>query len=169
MTTAYLVCLLAGLVLISLSLDNDGGLDGEGGSLSLLFNTPFWSFGLTGYGLCGLLLMLFSPQDTWLPTSLVALLMGLLMGWSATRILRMVGRQEADSLVRSNDLIGQEGRVSLAIEAGQRGFVELTVRGSLIRRPARCDQAVVLPAGTPIVVVEAESNTVRVEPLEPNG
>ena len=169
MTTAYLVCLLAGLVLISLSLDNDGGLDGEGGNLSLLFSTPFWSFGLTGYGLCGLLLMLFSPQDTWLPTSLVALLMGLLMGWSATRILRMVGRQEADSLVRSNDLVGQEGRVSLAIEAGQRGFVELTVRGSLIRRPARCDQSVVLPAGTPIVVVEAETNTVRVEPLEPNG
>ena len=165
MTTAYLVCLLAGLVLISLSLDNDGGLDGEGGNLSLLFSTPFWSFGLTGYGLCGLLLMLFSPQDTWLPTSLVALLMGLLMGWSAMRILRMVGRQEADSLVRSNDLIGQEGRVSLAIEVGQRGLVELSVRGSLIRRPARSSEATALPVGTPIVVVEAETNTLKVEPL----
>ena len=165
---AYLVCLLAGLVLISLSLDNDSGLDGEGGNLSVLFSTPFWSFGLTGYGLCGLLMLLFSPQETWLPPSVVALMMGLLMGWSATRILRMVGRQEADSLVRSDDLLGQEGRVSLAIEAGQRGFVELSVRGSLIRRPARSDQAVVLPKGTPIVVIEAETNTVRVEPLERN-
>jgi len=165
MTVAYLICLLAGLVLISLSLDNDSGLDGEGGNLSLLFSTPFWSFGLTGYGLCGLLMLLFSPQGSWLPPSVVALLMGLLMGWAATRLLRMVGRQEADSLVRSNDLIGQEGRVSLAIEVGQRGLVELSVRGSLIRRPARSSEATALPVGTPIVVVEAETNTLKVEPL----
>ena len=51
MLNAYLFCLLAGMVLISLSLNDDGGVDGEGGPLSLLFSTPFWSFGLTGFGL----------------------------------------------------------------------------------------------------------------------
>ena len=45
MLTTYLVCPLAGAVLISLSLDNDGGVDGEAGNLSLLFSTPFWSSG----------------------------------------------------------------------------------------------------------------------------
>ena len=86
----YLVCFLAGLVLISLSLDNDGGAEGEGGNLSLLFSAPFWSFGLTGFGLCGLLMLVFSPQGSWLPPGMVALAMGLLMGWTATRMLRLL-------------------------------------------------------------------------------
>ena len=34
------------------------------------------------------------------------------MGWAANRILKTLGRREADSLVRSDDLIGQQGRVS---------------------------------------------------------
>ena len=39
MLNAYLFCLLAGVVLISFSLNDDGGVDGEGGPLSLLFST----------------------------------------------------------------------------------------------------------------------------------
>ena len=88
MLTTYLVCLLAGAVLISLSLDNDGGVDGEAGNLSLLFSTPFWSFGLTGFGLCGVLMLMLSPPGAWIPPSAVALPMGLLMGWAANRILK---------------------------------------------------------------------------------
>lgn len=41
MLSAYLFCLVAGVVLISLSLSDGGDVDGEGGSLSLLFSTPF--------------------------------------------------------------------------------------------------------------------------------
>lgn len=165
MLIAYLICLLAGAVLISLSLDNEGGLDGEPGNLSLLFSTPFWSFGLTGFGLCGLLMLLLAPSGSWIPASAVALVMGAAMGWTATKILRAIGKQEVNSLVRGDDLIGQQGTVSLAIEPGQRGFIELTVRGSLIRRPAKCQQGL-LAQGTEIVVVSAEGNTLLVEPLE---
>ena len=166
MLIAYLVCLLAGGILISLSLANEGGFDGEGGYLSLLFSTPFWSFGLTGFGLCGVLLLLLTPGGSWLPPSLVALAMGGLMGWAATRVLRMLGRQEADSLVRSDDLIGREGYVSLAIEADGRGFVELSARGNLIRRPARSSDGRALPKNARIVVIAADTNTLSVEPLE---
>ena len=56
MLSAYLFCLLAGAVLISMSLNEQGETDGEGGQLSILFSTPFWSFGLAGFGLCGLLM-----------------------------------------------------------------------------------------------------------------
>ena len=164
MLTTYLVCLLAGAVLISLSLDNDGGVDGEAGNLSLLFSTPFWSFGLTGFGLCGVLMLMLSPPGAWIPPSAVALPMGLLMGWAANRILKTLGRREADSLVRSDDLIGQQGRVSLTIEPGERGFVELNVRGSLIRRPARCRQGQ-LRRDTSVVVIRADANTLEVEAL----
>ena len=165
MLIAYLVCLLAGAVLISLSLDNDGSLDGEPGNLSLLFSTPFWSFGLTGFGLCGLLMRLLAPTDSWIPASAVALVMGAAMGWAATRVLRAVGRQEANSLVRGDELIGQQATVSLAIEPGQRGFIEMTVRGSLIRRPARSPQGT-LARGSHVVVVSAEGNTLLVEAME---
>ena len=166
MLNAYLFCLLAGMVLISLSLNDDGGVDGEGGQLSLLFSTPFWSFGLTGFGLCGLLIQLLVRDSSGWPTSLIALSLGCCMGLAATRLLRLIGRQEADSLVRSDDLIGLEGVVTLAMDAEQRGFVELSVRGTFLRRPAlSCKGA--LAANTRVIVVASDDHTLRVEPLQP--
>ena len=166
MLNAYLFCLLCGLVLISLSLNDDGGGDGEGGALSLLFSTPFWSFGLTGFGLSGLLMQLLVRNSGSWPTHLIALTMGVGMGLLATRVLRVIGQREADSLVRSDDLIGLEGVVTLAMDAEKRGFVELSVRGTLLRRPAlSCEGA--LAANTKVVVVASDDHTLRVETLQP--
>jgi|TARA_B100000674_G_scaffold406148_1_gene353077 membrane protein implicated in regulation of membrane protease activity len=166
MLNAYLFCLLSGLVLISLSLNDDGGGDGEGGALSLLFSTPFWSFGLTGFGLSGLLMQLLVRNSGSWPTHLIALTVGAGMGMVATRLLRVIGRREADSLVRSDDLIGLEGVVTLAMDGEQRGFVELSVRGTLLRRPAlSCNGA--LAANTKVVVVASDDHTLRVETLQP--
>jgi hypothetical protein len=166
MLLTYLFCFTAGVALISLSLSDDGVLDGEGGALSILFSTPFWSFGLTGFGLSGVLMRLFVGESSWLPSSLMALFMGIAMGIAATKTLAILGRREADSLVRSDDLIGLPGRITLPIQAGQRGFVELSVKGSLLRRPARCRSG---PLGKHrnVVVVEinAEDASVFVEPI----
>ena len=166
MLNAYLFCLLAGMVLISLSLNDDVSGDGEGGPLSLLFSTPFWSFGLTGFGLSGLLMQLLVRNSAGLFSQLIALTIGVGMGLAATRLLRVIGRREADSLVRSDDLIGLEGVVTLAMDAEQRGFVELSVRGTLLRRPAlSCNGA--LAPNTKVVVVASEDHTLRVETLQP--
>ena len=166
MLNAYLFCLLAGMVLISLSLNDDVSGDGEGGPLSLLFSTPFWSFGLTGFGLSGLLMQLLVRNSAGWFTQLIALTMGAGMGLVATRLLRVIGRREADSLVRSDDLIGLEGVVTLAMDAEQRGFVELSVRGTLLRRPAlSCNGA--LAPNTKVVVVDSDDHTLRVETLQP--
>ena len=166
MLNAYLFCLLAGMVLISLSVNDDGSGDGEGGPLSLLFSTPFWSFGLTGFGLSGLLMQLLVRNSAGWFTQLIALTMGAGMGLVATRLLRVIGRREADSLVRSDDLIGLEGVVTLAMDVEQRGFVELSVRGTLLRRPAlSCNGA--LAPNTKVVVVASEDHTLRVETLQP--
>ena len=166
MLNAYLFCLLAGVVLISLSLNDDGGVDGEGGPLSLLFSTPFWSFGLTGFGLSGLLMQLLVRNSGGWPTHLIALTMGWGMGLAAMRVLRVLGQREADSLVRSDDLIGLEGVVTLAMDAEKRGFVELSVRGTLLRRPAlSCEGP--LAANTKVVVVASDDHTLRVETLQP--
>ena len=166
MLNAYLFCLISGMVLISLSLNDDDGVDGEGGPLSLLFSTPFWSFGLTGFGLSGLLMQLLVRNTAGWFTQLLALTMGAGMGLVATRLLRVIGRREADSLVRSDDLIGLEGVVTLAMDAEERGFVELSVRGTLLRRPAlSCNGA--LAPNTKVVVVASEDHTLRVETLQP--
>ena len=166
MLLTYLFCFAAGIALISLSLSDDGALDGEGGALSILFSTPFWSFGLTGFGLSGVLMNIFAGANAWLPSSLMALLMGLAMGIGATKTLAILGRREADSLVRSDDLVGLPGRITLRIQSGQRGFVELSVKGSLLRRPARCRSGP-LEKHQNVVVVEinAEDTSVFVEPI----
>ena len=166
MLNAYLFCLLAGMVLISLSLNDDGSGDGEGGPLSLLFSTPFWSFGLTGFGLSGLLMQLLVGNSAGWFTQLIALSIGGGMGLAATRLLRVIGRREADSLVRSDDLIGLEGVVTLAMDAEQRGFVELSVRGTLLRRPALSCKGALAP-NTKVVVVDSDDHTLRVETLQP--
>ena len=166
MLNAYLFCLLAGMVLISLSLNDDGSGDGEGGPLSLLFSTPFWSFGLTGFGLSGLLMQLLVRNSAGWFTQLIALTMGGGMGLMATRLLRVIGQREADSLVRSDDLIGLEGVVTLAMDAEQRGFVELSVRGTLLRRPALSCKGALAP-NTKVVVVASDDHTLRVETLQP--
>ena len=165
MLNAYLFCLLSGMVLISLSLNDDGCGDGEGGALSLLFSTPFWSFGLTGFGLSGLLMQLLVSNSGGWPTHLIALTMGWGMGLAAMRVLRVLGQREADSLVRSDDLVGLEGVVTLAMDGEQRGFVEVSVRGTLLRRPAlSCNGA--LAANTKVVVVASDDHTLRVETLQ---
>ena len=166
MLNAYLFCLLSGMVLISLSLNDADSGDGEGGPLSLLFSTPFWSFGLTGFGLSGLLMQLLMRNSAGWVSQLIALTIGGGMGLAATRLLRMIGRREADSLVRSDDLIGLEGVVTLAMDAEQRGFVELSVRGTLLRRPALSCKGALAP-NTKVVVVASDDHTLRVETLQP--
>ena len=172
MIWTYSFCLVAGAVLIAFSLDNDGnGLegggfdgDGSGGNLSLLFSTPFWSFGLCGFGLSGLLMLLLSPKDSGFLSLLVACAMGFGMGWAASHVLRLMSRREADTLIRNDDLIGQQALVTLPASQEERGFVELSVRGSLIRRPALSNTGR-LEEGTAVVVLASDEYTLRVDRL----
>ena len=133
MIWTYCFCLVAGGVLIALSLDNDGGGfdgDGMGGSLSLLFSTPFWSFGLCGFGLCGLLMSLLTPRESGFLSLFVASSMGLGMGWAASYLLRLMSRRDVDTLIlmRNDDLVGKEGMVALHLTQEERDLVELLKR-----------------------------------------
>jgi membrane protein implicated in regulation of membrane protease activity len=84
------------------------------------------------------------------------------MGWGAYHVLRLMSRREADTLIRNDDLIGQQALVTLPVSQNQRGFVELRVRGSLIRKPA-LSNAGMLAEGTAVVVVESDQHTLRVD------
>jgi len=167
MVVTYLFCLVAGGILIALSLSGDNSSDGfegdgEGGSFTLLFSTSFWSFGMAGFGLCGLLISLFNGDGTSLGSMLVASGTGVGLGLAAAKTLQVLGRRTADSSIRSDDLAGQRAVVTLRVEPDQRGFVEVNVRGSLIRRPA-VSTGQSLAKGTPVVILSAEDHTLEVE------
>ena len=175
MTWTYLFCLIAGGALITLSIagDADADLEGaagiaEGGNPAVLFSTSFWSFGLAAFGLCGLLLQLFQGSVSSPFTLPVALLLGLLMGWAAAITLRVLARRDANTVVRADDLIGREAQVTLPLSAEQRGFVELSVRGSLLRRAARSASRP-LERGERVVILRADGHTLIVDPLEMAG
>ena len=174
MTWTYLFCLIAGGLLISLSIageaDVDFGVDGasgiaEGGQPTVLFSTSFWSFGLAGFGLCGLLLQLFQGAGASPFTLPLALLLGVGLGWAAALALRLMARREANTVVRVDDLIGLEVTVTLPLSHQQRGFVEVSVRGSLLRRAARSASSP-LERGDRAVILRAEANTLIVDPLD---
>lgn len=167
MLLTYLFCLLAGAVLIAISLAGDSSSDGfegdgEGGNLTLLFSTSFWSFGMSGFGLCGVLITVFSGNGAGFGSIALAALTGIGMGLAAAKTLQVIGRRTADSSIRSDDLAGQQGVVTLRVEPDQRGFVEINVRGSLIRRPA-ISSGQSLAKGTPVVILRANEHTVEVE------
>jgi hypothetical protein len=52
------------------------------------------------------------------------------------------------------------------MDAKQRGFVELSVRGTLLRRPALSCKGALAPH-TKVVVVASDDHTLRVETLQP--
>ena len=167
MFLTYLFCLLSGGVLIALSLAGDSNSDGfegdgEGGTLSVLFSTSFWSFSLSGFGLCGVLLTLIGRDGSASASLALSALTGIGMGLAAAKTLQLLGRRTADSSIRSADLSGQSGVVTLRVEPDQRGFVEINIRGSLIRRPA-ISTGQSLAKGTRIVVLQADHHTLEVE------
>ncbi|MFQ6538218.1 MULTISPECIES: hypothetical protein [Aphanothece] len=166
MVITYLFCFLAGSLLIVLAIasgadaDLDGG-DGMGGPFSILLSTPFWSFGMAGFGLCGLLISLIDPQLAPTLSLLVAASTGLLLGFAASRTLQLLGGRRVNSLVSSEDLIGCEGRVTLPMDPRQRGFVEVSVRGTLIRRPA-VSTSEPLALNERVIVLSNEGHTLTV-------
>ena len=171
MALTYLFCFLAGGLLIALAIasGSDGALegggfdggDGQGGPFTVLLGTPFWSFGLCGFGLCGLLFTLLNPQATPLVSLLTAATTGLLLGWGVSVALHVLSGRRVDSLVRSTDLVGLEGRVTLPMDRHQRGYVELQVKGCRIRRPA-LSASDPLALNEQVIVLTSEETTLTV-------
>ena len=174
MTLTYLFCLIAGAVLITLSIagESDGIVDGdaasgiaEGGNPAVVFSTSFWSFSLAGFGLCGLLLQLFNGTTASRLNLPIALILGISLGWSASIALRFLAKREANTVVLAGDLIGLEAKVTLPLSERQRGFVETSVRGSLIRRAARSASGR-FHRGEHVVILRCEGNTLIVDTLD---
>ena len=174
MTWTYVFCLIAGGVLIMLSIagESDSMIDGdaasgiaEGGNPAVLFSTSFWSFSLAGFGLCGLLLQLFEETTASRFNLPIALFLGVSLGLCASLTLRFLARRDANTVVLAGDLVGLEAKVTLPLSERQRGFVETSVRGSLVRRAARSANGP-LERGQSVVILRCEGNTLIVDAMD---
>jgi hypothetical protein len=122
----------------------------------------FWTFGLCFFGLTGLVLSHLRVSLSPLLVVLIAIAMGLLAGTAMSSILLSLRRQHADSLIRSEDLVGLIGTVEIPFDAMTRGKVRLEVKGTSRDFVAMTDHPSLLVYGTSVMVVGTKNNQVWV-------
>lgn len=130
--------------------------------LGLLRNLKFWTFGSCFFGLTGVLL---SGLQTGLPTLVITLMamgMGLICGTAISGALLYLRRQQADSLISHDDLVGLAGTVEIPFDAQTRGKVRLKVKGSILEVVAFTDGGNSFQPGEQVVVVGTQENRVWV-------
>lgn len=144
--------------------DGHHGHDSEGAGAFWLpfFSLRFWTYAVGTFGLLGCLLTLFTPTPA--PTvALVSAATAAVMGTVASVVVRMLVRADRSSAAGLDDFYGVEGRVTVPVRPGLPGKVRVTVKGDVIDLIAVGASDEEIEAGTPVVVVDMEGSTARVD------
>ncbi|WP_116452038.1 hypothetical protein [Blastococcus litoris] len=164
MATVFLVVGALGLLVLLVSL-----FVGEIGELGLgdvdadgPFSVPAIAALLGGIGFGGAAAVSLLPDG--LPdaaAALLALAAGLVvavpLAWGAIRLTRALKDMPTQATLTRDDLAGTQGVVVSAVPSAGFGEVRLALAGQHLKFAARSDLP--LPAGTPVYVVEALSDT----------
>jgi membrane protein implicated in regulation of membrane protease activity len=152
-----LVVLLISLFVGELGELGFGHVDGDGP-----FSLPAIAALIGGVGFGGAAAVSLLPAD--LPDAAMALLavaVGLAvavpLAWGAVRLSRALKDMPTQETLTRDHLVGTQGVVVSAVPVAGFGEVRLVLAGQPVKVAARCDAA--LPAGTPVYVVEALSDT----------
>lgn len=159
---------LLGAVMLAVSAfsgDQDGGgFDGDGdvahGPSFLSLKTV--SLFMVGTGLAGALAASYSGGVTFF-ASLLAVLGGLALGWVGYAFLKLVYGQQASSLIKTEDLIGLEAQVSIAIPAHGIGQVGCVVNSRRVYHEARSKDEEAIQEGINVFIVDVQGGVVIVE------
>lgn len=118
-----------------------------------VFVTAFGGFGAIGshYGL------------TVVESSAVGVAGGVIFGGLIYVFARFLYTQQASSEVRPTDLVGQPGRVVIAIPAGGLGQVRCRIGEELVDKIARTHDGQPLPENSTVLVAEVLGETVVVK------
>lgn len=183
MLSAYIVCLLAGGIVLGASMlgghDSDSGADSGAdtggdahaghdghshhewmGRLPFL-SLRFWIWAATFFGLTGLVLTLTGSSAS--VALLGAVAAGVGTGWGASYALAKLSQTVVGALPEASSHIGCEGRLLLPLAPGQHGKVRLRVGGTDLDLVAESESPAALPAGTPVWVVGLRGTHVIVE------
>jgi hypothetical protein len=135
------------------------------------FSFKFWTFAVCFFGLTGIILELLEPNMArWLVNTIavaIGVVCGSMMAWS----LRILGGNQTNSVVHSDDLVGLVGRVEIPFDANSRGKIRLNVKGSMVDYSAYTEESAGFQRGDQVLVVGMENNrvwVVAVDTLEGN-
>lgn len=161
MTNVYLIALvLGGITLVAtVALGKGDAADRRRGPLT---SPRFWTFGLTFFGLTGLVLEALGVGDGPLQVALTAIAVGLGTGALAHVILGGLGRSETSTAADERDFIGKTGRVLVPFAAGDLGKVRLTIKGTTVDVLARTDEAEPFVAGEAALVIHMQDTVAAV-------
>ncbi|MGA1602217.1 MAG: NfeD-like protein [Prochlorothrix sp.] len=115
----------------------------------------FWTLAAFIFGLSGLAFS-FLTGISPIEVLAIAVILALLIGGGGANFLRWLGRDNSDSLVRSEDFVGAAAVVELPFEGNSRGKIKLELRGTYLYYPARSSEARVFEVGDPVLVVGLE-------------
>ena len=125
------------------------------------FSLRVISMFLTGFGAVGAVSMAY---NLGYPISAgLGVVMGVVLGFAAFKLIQFFMRQQASSTVDDADLLGVIGEVSIAIPAGGQGQVGLTVKGQRKYPTARAAGDKAIDQGAAVKVIHSAGNQVTVE------
>jgi hypothetical protein len=185
MLSAYIVCLLAGGVVLGASVF--GGHDSGGGDAHVddahvgdahdgvdhaghhewagripFLSLRFWTWGVTFFGLAGLALTLGGTPASLVPW--LAAAGGLGSGWGASWALGRLTRDAVGVLPEASSHIGREAKLLLPLRRGARSKIRLSIGGVETDLLAETDLAAEIPAQSTVLVVGMRGLTAVVEP-----
>ena len=177
MFSAYIVCLLAGGVVLGASMfgghddahggDSDGGADHDAhhdwvGRLPFL-SMRFWTWGVTFFGLTGLALTLAGTASAVVPV--LAAIGGVGSGWGASYVIGRLTRESVGVLPEASTHVGREGKLLLPLRRGVRSKIRLSIGGVQTDLLAETDLEGEIPAESKVLVVGLRGMTAVVEPM----
>lgn len=128
-----------------------------------ILSLRFWTFGIATFGLSGLLLQWLKLSRSETQVLILSLIIGVVVGSLTASILRWLKTEgESDSLIRSEDLQGLTGIVSIPFDPDRRGQVCVQVKGSQLYMAANTTEKRSFQKGDSILVVGLENNALWV-------
>ncbi len=170
MTLVFLMLGLVGVLFLVVSMfsghDLDVGAEVHAGAPGFLSARALGVF-LTGFGAVGAVAALYLPArgGKGLIASALGLASGVVLGGIYMVAMRMIQSQEASSLVGDQELVGVEGRLTVAIPENGVGEVTCPIGGQTTRRMARAAGSQALPEGARVRIKDVYGATVIVEPV----
>jgi len=139
---------------------HDQGGDHEG-TISI-FSVKVISVFVMGFGGGGAIAEYYGHG--WVPSSLVGLAVGFVMGAIMYAVLSYLFGHQANSLVYANELVGRQGIVTIPIEPGAVGEVNVSCGDRIVTYLARTStEGGILPKGCVVEVVSSAGNQLLVK------
>lgn len=139
---------------------HDGSVEGHAADAHLwlpFLSLRFWTYTVAVFGVTGLLMTLLTGASSG-AVAAISTLMGVGSGLAVSGLIRFLSKNESDSSMRPDDIMGVRGKLLVGCTESSDGKVRLNVKGEIIDLLALSQTAASLPADSEVVVVSMEND-----------